>query len=160
VDKNGNPILLTYAVTGRDRVSKSYGDGAHLLVLNARSSSYNADKDNYDEMICDYRVSENELPGIPLAATLSIEGRDYMRVGSSRVYYLKAHFNDGAEAPIDIDTNWKVTAPSGTLATEYPDRISISLPDKKSIAGETIMVCAEDPAGKYAPCEFKIEVVL
>lgn len=160
VDKNGSPILLAYAVTGRDRVSKSYGDGAHLLVLNARSSSYNAEKDNYDEMICDYRSAENNAPEASPAATLSIDGRNYMRIGSSRVYYLKAYFADGTEAPVDIDTTWKVSAPDGAFVSEETNKVSISLPDMKSIVGETIMVRAEDPAGQYAPCEFEIEVVL
>lgn len=160
VDKNGNPILLTYAVTGRDRVSKSYGDGAHLLVLNARSSSYSADKDNYDEMICDYRFEGNSTPDTALSAILSIEGRNYMRIGSSRAYYLKAHYTDGTEAPIGVSIDWILSAPDDVSIEESTDKAVISIPDKKTLAGKTIMLRAEDPTGQYAPCEFEIEVVL
>lgn len=162
VDQNGDPILLTYAITGRDRVSKSYGDEAHLLVLNARSSSYNPEKDNYEEMICDY-ISNDILTNVqksPHIPSLAIDGRSYIRIGSSRTYRSVLYLDDVRLEEIPIDMNWHITGPGQIIVGEQPDRISIEIPDDKRLVGELIALTVSDPENRYNPVSMDIEVTL
>ena len=53
-DSRGNEVLNVYRITGFDSISTSYGQGGHLLVLNARSEDYVPSRDSIEEMICDY----------------------------------------------------------------------------------------------------------
>lgn len=158
VDKNGNPILLTYAVTGRDRVSKSYGNGAHLLVLNARSSSYNAEKDNYEEMICDYIDDEPQKPDPQVS--LKVSGRNYIRIGSSRVYKaeLESMGNIIGAAPVS-ELRWTLDAPSGVSLKPADEGISIVVPEDQKISGEVITLFVVHKGAKYVQGDMRIEVV-
>ena len=52
---SGDKVLTCYRITGRDEESRSYGNGAHLLVLNLRSDEYVPGTDNPEERICDWR---------------------------------------------------------------------------------------------------------
>lgn len=161
VDQNGNPILLVYAITGRDRISKSYGDEAHLLVLNARNSPYNPEKDNFEEMVCDY-ISEDIMTNLedgPLPS-LAIDGRNYIRIGSSRTYKPVLYLNDVQLDEIPTNMNWHIVGPGEIVAGEQPDRISIKLPDSKSLVGEVISLTVSDPEGRYHAGSLEIEVTL
>ena len=159
VDKNGDKILLTYAVTGRDLVSKSYGNGAHLLVLNARSSSYNAEKDDYEKMICDYIADEFQPEDH--RASLKIVGRDYIRIGSSRPYRMEIEENIGLADSIDQSyLEWSLESSSSIRwRISDGDGIIIEVPDDCSLSGETIVLNVAHKEDKYTSDTMKIEVV-
>lgn len=156
VDKNGDPILLVYGITGRDLVSKSYGEGAHLLILNARSSSYNPDRDNYELMICDYIAEDTTTHGD--GKPMHIVGRNYMRIGSSRVYDVSGTVGN-VEVPINKPSiEWSTDADYVTIKVNAPT-VSITVPDDKRLIGSVITLTAKDSSGEYADASLRIEVV-
>lgn len=158
VDKNGDPILLTYAVTGRDRVSKSYGDGAHLLILNARSSSYNAEKDNYEEMICDY--IDDEPQNITPQPVLKITGRDYIRIGSSRLYKADLELLGENIGPAPLaELKWNLDAAESIYLHDADDGVSIIVPDDYKLDGAVINLTVAHKGNKFAQDDMRIEVV-
>ena len=156
IDKNGNKTLMTYAITGRNRVTDNYDDGDHLLILNARQTSYEPEKDNYDEMICDYISSDNrsELPNCV------IEGRNYIRVGSRRTYKVgSAHCGD-ENLPLNIRPVWRLESAPGIEMNEVGSTVVIDVPDDLSYQGEIIRLTLADENGKYAPGSLEIEVTV
>lgn len=161
VDKNGIPILLTYGVTGRDRIARSYGENSHLLILNARSTSYNPETDNYEEMICDYISPDDEpiVDSTPPAA-YRIDGRNYIRIGSSRAYYVSL-FSENGEIELDpAKLAWEVFAPNGVTYTTNLSSVIIDVPEMKALLGQTITLRAFDPDGNHGECQYEIEVTL
>ena len=101
-DAKGNVILQVGRISWLDAKSNNYGVGAHLLAFRLDNDIYNADKDNMENLICDF-IPEKEIeepeepneeePDVPVARGYTeIEGRDTIRLGSSRTY--KAIFVD------------------------------------------------------------------
>lgn len=161
VDKNGDPILLVYAVTGRDRVSKSYGDGGHLLMLNARASAFNAETDNFEEMICDYISPETEPVSEQAPEQYyEITGRNYVRIGSSRVYECMLHSNSVNETNVPDRVLWTTDAPEGVNMEPDGNRVTLSVLEDKALLGSRILLQATDPDDEYGSCSYEIEVTL
>lgn len=154
VDKKGNKILLTYAITAADGITDNYVEGSHLLILNVRSSSYNPNKDNYEKMICDY-ISPSDVQELP---NCIIEGRNYIRIGSSRTYSVGNILCGEESTPMDIVPEWSLNADNGIVLEEHGRQASISIPDVISYVGSRIELTLSDKSGKYSPGMLEIEV--
>ena len=128
-DSTGAEVLNVYRITGYDSVSSSYGQGGHLLVLNARSEDYVPGRDSIEEMICDYIEPAPEPP----VQEGTIDGKAKIHVGKSRTYI----------ADFDVDTWSIVTELAGV--TLLPDgntaKLYVALED--DLVGEIVTLVAE-----------------
>lgn len=148
-DTDLNKILEVVEVTGRDTTSKSYGKGAHLLMLDVRSGFYSPERDNLEEMICDYIADD----GTNNDAEIYIKGRNTMRIGTSQKY----DFVSSAEDYIPV---FSLDVPSDVIQFSVSENIvTITCPKDKSLIGETIKLIASDESGRYKDYYYEIEVV-
>lgn len=156
-DKFGNPILTTYTITGRDRTSKSYGIGAHLLILNARSTSYNPNADNYEEMICDY-IPEEKVPSLG-SLKCEIVGRTSIRVGSSRTYSPKFFTSDGSTIATGIVPKWDMVDVPGVSHSASGENLIVLCDNNPKLNGATFEIWLSDSGSTYDRVSLPVEVI-
>lgn len=141
-DQNGNEILEAYVITGRTKFGKGgYGDGAHLLEMNAKSSEEIHEKDNIDLMICDYIAPDEDEEQEETTAILEcvINGRNNIRLGTSRTYIGVFYDSDGNECEID-NPIWTVEAQDGIEYVLDRAECTITVPDDDSYSGTEIIL--------------------
>lgn len=160
-DKYGKPILDVYEVTRVDPVSHSYG-GGHLLILRAKSSAYNPQTDNYDEMICDYIApdgsgsaasppQETELP------PSEITGRDTLKAGIGERTYTAVFLDADGNADPAVEAVWSVQAdPAMDGITYRTDGNLLMLAADANCIGTRVTLHAE--ASGHAAAEKQVEV--
>lgn len=156
-DAHGNQILNVYEITGVDSISRSYGSGAHLLILNARSSAYNASTDNLEHGICDYIESD---PVIPCAKKLDcrISGRSYVRCGGKCT--LKPEFFDVYDEPVEgVEPVWTIVGdiPVGVSLEDAGNNIIVKA-TKETYVGSKVVVTLVDKDNNYNIAYKELEV--
>jgi len=120
-------------VTGFDSVSRSYGDGGHLLILNARSADYIPERDNLEERICDY-IAPGEAPG-PIG-DLTISGSYTLKIGGRRTY------SADCDAP-----EWSFDCPDGVEAYVFEDgTLMLEAAFLEDLVGSTVQLSVTDGA--------------
>ena len=139
-DKRGEEILNVYRITGYDSVSTSYGQGGHLLVLNARSEDYVPERDSISEMICDYITPDKpappqpEDPEAPETTVYEIAGPKRVHLGSQREYSVAF-----------ADPVWTVACGAGEIThTESNGVLTLKIPNDEDLIGETVQLTAEN----------------
>lgn len=166
-DKDFNLLPIVYEVTKTDKVSDSYGENGHLLIMNVRSGAdYNPNTDNLDLMICDYIAPPEEEPVTPPPPTVllpcSITGRDTLRAGlSARTYTVTFYLNDGVTEDPSVNATWDVVVPVGYENTIHytANGNELSLSADSGAVGQTVILRAVDDAGLYEPYAFLVKVV-
>lgn len=165
-DKTGNQILDVYDITDVDGVSSSYG-GGHLLILRAKSGSYNPEKDSLELMLCDYIRPENapDTPPPPPSGPLlpcSISGKNTIRCGMKRTYTATFFLADGTTEDSSVTAAWTVMPPEGFESAvtwkATGNSIVLTVTNNESIVGQTAVLSVSDQDGVYAPSEFRVEV--
>lgn len=173
-DKFQNKILDVYAITGFDAISESYGQGGHLLVLNIRSDEYSSENDNIELGICDYIKPDNQNNESAVLLKCRIDGRNYIRCGTSRVY--SPVFLDEAGQVIgrelwqdlNISPVWRTSytgefSDSGInniIVEECEDGdIMVSISDNESLIGTSLSLTLEDANGIYEDFNMLIDIV-
>lgn len=143
-DSHGNEILEVYKVTGLNRVARSYGEGAHLLILEIRSDNYSPDRDSLEEMVCDY-ISHTEHTVSPLYCR--IDGRDTIRIGSTRrltsFFYTK---------PDMATITWSVSHQENGVSlvpTASDSAVTLSVPEDVALIGTVLEVSLTSADGQY-----------
>ena len=160
-DKYGKEILEVFKITGTNRVARSYGTGAHLLICELRSDVQN-ENDNLSKMICDYiePVFENDNP-----AHFRIDGRKTIPLGSTRNYKIKNNEqNEESEENNELNSmfkpNWTVETDIGDLEIVCADNdFTISVPDNEKYVGKKIKIIAIDDNQSFPSIAFEVEVV-
>lgn len=141
-DASGKEVLNVYRITGYDSVSSSYGQGGHLLVLNARSEDYVPSRDSIEEMICDYIAPSDTQP----EWDGNISGPSQIRAGKTRSY----------TADFDVET-WSLESDLPGLALT-PDgntaALSVDLGD--DLIGEIVTLVA---TGAIGVAKLDVEVI-
>lgn len=163
-DKHGDKILVVYELTGRDSISESYGEGGHLLVMNARSSSdYNPLVDNIDLMICDYIDPNNfNINPAPSPLSCSIDGRDTIRAGAGYRDYRAVFYSNDCRTPITgVSAVWGVDVPVGHEEDVdwYADGDVLNISAPIGMEGETLVIYLSDENEEYQPCVLPVEVI-
>ena len=160
-DQFGNEILEAYVITGRTKFGKGgYGEGAHLLELNAKSSEEVGAKDNVAEMVCDYIAPDDDDEDEPTpTATLTcvISGRSTIRLGKSRTY--SGIFYNEENALVTIDNpQWTMEAPEGiTLAADGATCV-VTVPNDDDYVGAEILLILGDGGVNYKNAKMTVEV--
>lgn len=150
-DQSGNEILEAYVITGRTKFGKGgYGEGAHLLEMNAKSSEEVHDKDNIALMICDYIAPEDDGEPDETEAVLEcvIKGRNNIRLGASRTYTGVFYDADGNECDIDNPV-WTVEAGIGIDYIANGKECTVTVPDDDVYSGTEIVLRLGDDNVNY-----------
>lgn len=156
-DSHGNRIMTVYSITAADHTSRSYGENAKLLILNARSSAYNAATDSLEYGICDYIAPD---PISPCAKKLdcSISGRNYLRAGGKCT--LKAEFFDEyGELVKNVEPVWTIIGeiPEGISLVDKGDSVMVTA-TKETYVGLKAVITLTDKNNKYNIAYKEVEV--
>ncbi len=139
-DKRGNKILNVYQITGYDATGENFGEGSHILYLNLRSDEYDDDKDNYDEVLCDYIAPGESTEPQETELTCSIKGASVIRIGTERKY-TPVFLNSEGEEISDIFPVWSCDElPVGITAEVKNGRYVVSVADDVDLIGSSIKI--------------------
>lgn len=155
-DQYGDEILAVYKITGVDHTSKSYGQNAHLLILNARSDAYNPSTDNIEHMICDY-IDPADDPVRPVDVKCEIIGNAILPIEKSCKYIAKFYRDDGSEAD-DVTAVWSTGMLPVGITADVDGNLLTLIANKKAYVGSKITLSVQDDAGLYVPALFDVEV--
>lgn len=159
-DKNGEPILFTFKVTGVNPVAESFNPRDHLLVIKAVRDLYSPTSDSLELEICDYvecdrtsdKVDESLLP-------CSINGRNEMRIGTIRVYTATFYDADGNEVD-DVTPIWTIDAQDVDIKGSQTEKgWSIDVPHKTELIGTSFDIVVTAADGTYRTVSKTVEVV-
>ena len=152
-DQYGNEILEAYVITGRTKLGKgSYGDGTHLLELNAKSSEQVGARDSIEQMVCDYispREDEEEEATVETQIlSCEITGRNNIRLGATRVY--TGIFYDADNNPVEIENPvWTYEVQEGITVTVDGATCTVSVPDDDQYSGSDVVLRLGDGGVNY-----------
>lgn len=157
-ETNGKSILDVGKICWVDTKSKNFGKGSHLLAFGLKDDLYSEERDNIDLMICDY------LPVVPneeSIATLFIEGRETIRIGTGRSYKVSAIKENGEGTLEGFIPNWSlessVDGVSFTANDDYSITLSVALDD--ALIGSILTLVCADESGTYPAVTKEIEVI-
>ena len=127
----GQEILECYQISGANRVARSYGQGAHLLILELRSDNYSPEHDNVDLLICDYIAPEPEPEN-------KISGNTKVPIGVSRRYSVVAQ-----EGAVLV---WSCSDPSIVVDVKAidPTKATVTVPNDPALIGQTFVLTCSD----------------
>ena len=152
-DSTGKEILECYQITGSNRVARSYGKGAHLLVLDARSDNASHDKDNMELLICDYIPPDSESVS---TVGFDIRGRNTISISSSRAFTIVT--TDGRGLSDDMVFRWSITPSLEAIAfSESGTSVRVIVPDDTSLIGEVLSISVSNKDGQTLATK-KVEV--
>lgn len=139
-DSTGQEILECYRVTGLNHVARSYGQGAHLLILEIRSDQYSETRDNKELLICDYITNSEQSSPYNQEEIYSIIGKGVIPIGMSRKYTIQNSNKDSY--PL---FTWSVDASIAGVRIEHSDTEAIiHIEDNTKLIGEVITLVAEN----------------
>lgn len=158
-DQYGNEILEAYVITGRTKFGKGgYGEGAHLLEMNAKSSEEVSVKDNVELLICDYIApDDDEEEETTELLECAITGRATIRLGKSRTYTGVFYDSDGNETTIDNPV-WRVDAEAGVTYEPDGSNCTVIVPDDENMIGAEIRIVLGDGNVNYKNATLIVEV--
>lgn len=156
-DSHGDRIMTVYSITGVDYTSRSYGQGAHLLILNARSSAYNASTDNLELGVCDY-IESAPIVSCENKLDCNIKGVGYLRTGGKCT--LKPEFLDEYDEPVNgVEPVWAIIGDIPYGVTLEDDGFNIVLKaTKQAYVGSSFVITLTDKNNKYDIAYKEIEV--
>lgn len=156
-DKRGNRILNVYQITGYDATGENFGEGSHILYLNLRSDEYDDDKDNYNEVLCDYIAPTDDEEPEENELVCSIKGSSTIRLGTTRKFTPTFFGDDGAEVE-DVTPEWSCDElPEGITATLSGNKFAITVADDPLLINKTVKIYLT--ANGYMTDAFVITVV-
>ena len=165
------PILAVIRTVWIDPKSRNIGEGSRLLSLRMERDVFNKQRDNVEELICDFVTAgingstppDIEPPGPdpdnPVLRCL-IEGRDTIRIGTTRAFNVRVV--DEESAPFEADSFqfvWTWEAVNGITFTPNGAQLNIQVPLTISLVGRMIELSVVDEDGAFDAGTFKVEVV-
>ena len=143
-DRTLKQVLNVQRITGFDPVAWSYGNGAHLLVLNVRSDDFVSPTDSIEQMVCDYIAPDDTPPDV---FDGHITGPSVIRLGGMQ---------RGYTADYDV-AEWSVTNLRGVNYTVDGNTLTLSVEDIEELLGEEIAVTGITSGGEYARCFVEVK---
>lgn len=149
IDADEREILDVYRITAYDPSSSSYGNDSHLLTMFLMNDQYNAETDDVDSMICDYRPEL--IPPAPTGKTAAtISGKSVVRIGRSAKY--------STDIVPASNVVWTVDADASITCEVLDDVLNISVPYDESLLGTQILLTANDTGDTYEAARKIVEV--
>lgn len=159
-DQFGKKILECYRITGTNRVAKTYGTGGHLLIAELRSSPFSEQRDNVEQMICDWiEPDSGQNKSCHRFYKSEISGRQQIRMGTTSKY--NALFYDRYnQRDEQVVASWSVSAPQSVTSSEMDGVLSVCVPKDESLIGETItLALSANDSEAYRIISMEIEVI-
>ena len=169
LDKNGSTILNVGKIKWLDTKIRNYGSGSHLLTFSMADDVFNKEADNIELMICNYfdapqpiettqetveqEVVQEEQQGEinteenTVTGYLVIEGKDSIRIGTSRTYKVTAKGADGSSQGLPEGVEFTVQCDNSIAATQNGGECRITVPLKDYLIGSNITICCRDASG-------------
>lgn len=173
LDKNGSTILNVGKIRWLDTKIRNYGNGSHLLTFSMADDVFNKEADNIELMICNYfdtqqavepsqeiveqeqeqEVVQEEQQGEinaeenTVTGYLVIEGKDSIRIGTSRTYKVTAKGADGSSQGLPEGVEITVQCDNSIVATQNGGECRITVPLKDSLIGSNILISCRDTSG-------------
>lgn len=158
----GEPILEVGKIKWIDAKSRNFGEGSHLMLFGINDDAYNPETDNLDELICDYRTTEEPSPVEPAPeeiGTLSIEGRTTIRIGSGRTYELKTIDANGETVDNPLEVEWSIEPViAGVTIAPKDGSCLVTIKEDDNLSGETFTLRCRATGGNYHDGEITVEV--
>lgn len=145
LNQDGDPILEVGKIRWIDTKTKNYGEGSHLLYFTLEEDVYSKESDNIENFICDYKKIDSGIPEVSpdeaINSCLVIEGRDSIRIGTSRTYKANAIDQDGNTIEV-TDVLWSMEPNENiTLQTEQSTCIVCVPLNEKIVGTDFILTC-------------------
>ncbi len=155
---SGERILEVYKIIGMDVKSKNFGEGSHLMALTLQRDVYDSRVDSLDENICDIFVGNSDVAEPQVTGSCVIDGRDAIRLGTSRKYTVTFADSNG-ENVLNIIPNWVINAPDGIAHSVLNNECVISIPLDEKYVGEIITITVSDSNNMFGNYEKKVQVI-
>ena len=175
LDKNGSTILNVGKIKWLDTKIRNYGSGSHLLTFSMADDVFNKEADNIELMICNYfdapqpqQEPEQDIPeehqqeetqevqqqeeqsgDDQIGGYLVIEGKDSIRIGTSRTYRVTARMSDDSQAELPENVEFRVLCDGKISVLQNGNECRITVPLDDSLIGGSIEVSCLDSSGVY-----------
>ena len=162
-DSEGNLILEVYKITGIDIKSKNRGEGSHLMVLTVQRDVYNPSNDSLALNLCDvyYSLSEEGSGDEPeTSGSAFIQGRDFIRIGTSSKYEGRFEDESGASVVPQGEIVWTITSSDNSITWTISNGIvTVKAPFKDDLVGAEVTMKLSDSNQSFATYEKKVRVI-
>lgn len=153
-------ILQVMKITWIDKKSQNYGEGSHLLKLRITADLYNSERDNIDEMICDYipeqKVQEDTQESLN-SLSYNLNGKDSIRIGSSRTYTVSVVDAEGNIVEGDYTFTWEKNSNTQATISQDGNELKVKVPLNENLVGDVIEITIS--GGDIASYTKYVEVV-
>lgn len=157
-DPYGKEILEVYKIIGIDLKSRNFGEGAHLMVLTIQRDVYYEDRDNLEYTLCDLYIDSNDEPTPALTGSCVINGRDVIRIGTTRKY--TAVFTDSeGEVVSSVVPIWNATVPTGVTTSVTDGVLSVTVPLSEALVGKEVEIVLSEESQAYGTFTKKAQVI-
>ena len=161
-DQNQEKILQVMKVTWIDKINQNVGDGSHLLKLQVSNDIYNKETDNLSQMLCNYIDSNeehiNDESKENTEGLILINGKETIRIGSSREYTASLVDANGNSIEEEIELVWTINSTKIEFESNQ-STCKITVPFDDSLIGEEITLSVKDKENRYLACDKVIEVI-
>lgn len=163
MDQNGSPILEVGKIRWIDTKTKNYGEGSHLLFFTLSEDVYNKENDSLDNLICDYKAetrddsSNSESPEETIGSCLVINGRDSIRIGTSRTYKAIAIDDKGNSISAE-DIVWSAEGNDSIIIKPDEEACIVSVPLNESMVGKDFVITCRSKSEKYKTANKQVAV--
>ena len=157
----GTNVLEVGKIVWIDTKSDNYGKGSHLMSFQIENDVYSPEKDNVNEMVCDYIYEEASQPnsGVKLGCVF-IEGKDSVRIGTGRTYTAAIIESDGTQNNNYNNFQWSMlNQPDGVEIVPDGSKCLLRLPLEDKLIGSALVLTCEDKAGLYAAGNKEVVVI-
>lgn len=164
LNAEGLPILDVGKITWIDTKSNNYGEGSHLLTFRIDNDVYNPEKDNLEELVCDYierdtQAEEDSSTG-EASGYIYIEGRDSLRIGTGRTYTANAVDETGEHVDGALNIEWIIeNLPDGISIVPDGEKCVVKIPLDDALIGCSFTLSCKDLTGKYKAGNKEVAVV-
>lgn len=162
MDQNGSPILEVGKIRWIDTKTINYGEGSHLLFFTLSEDVYSKENDSLDNLICDYKTKKNdnnlEVPEESIGSYLVINGRDSIRIGTSRTYKVIAVDEKGNSISAE-DIVWSIEGNDSILIKPDSDACIVSVPLNESLVGKDFVIICRSKSEKYKAANKQVAVI-
>lgn len=157
-DYLGRPILDVGKIAWIDAKSKNYGEGSHLLKFLIENDVYKEVTDNIDLNICDYIITGSTTEPSDVTGSLIIDGRDSMRIGTTRTYTVYAIDSNGNKISVSDNMFWQVSEINGVKINQLGTECSLSIALDYRLIGSVVELQCTDLNGVYPTVTKILEV--
>jgi hypothetical protein len=158
-DKNYDCILSVGKVSWIDKKTDNLGRGSHLLKMRLENDVFNKGADSTKELICDYISDKEPTPILPNLLHCNIEGKETLRIGTSRIYTSYVTDGNGEIVSPPAGFEWTYSTAFGNISIVIDgDACNVQVPLSSALIGSEIVLSVVDTDYNCAPTTKRIRV--